>query len=282
MEKNKGYLIIAQTKQDRRQASACAFSIKNANPGANTSLVVSDLNAVEVEYEEAFDNIIELPYNAKTIARANDWQSWWVTPYDETIVIDCASIVNTNLDTIWDYCENSYDLVFPGTIKDFKHTTIKHDARKEWYNKFKLTSVYTGWFYFKKNETSMDYFKLADPYMQHYIDLYQHKLEPQYIPDYYDSNLTHSMILQDSAMLDCIDYNLHYVDMDLVSYQFKHKVEKWTDYLNVWNRSNGTVKLQNYANTGILYYKEADFLTNEIYDGQRNSYRLQTKVLRQV
>lgn len=282
MEPDRGYLIIAQSQEERRQASACAFSIKNTNPNASTSLAVSDLNAVEVEYEEAFDNIIELPYNAKNVARANDWQAWWITPYNETIVIDCACIVNTNLDTIWDYCESSYDLVFPGTIKDFRHEIVSDDPRKQWYDKFKLTSVYTSWFYFKKNEVAMDYFKLADPYMQHYIDLYQNKLEPQYVPDNFDSNLLHSMILQDSAMLDCIDYNLSYMDMDLVSYRYKDKVQKWTDYLNVWSRANGTVKLQNYANTGILYYKEADFLTDEIYNGQRNSYRLQTKVLRQV
>lgn len=282
MEPDRGYLIIAQSKEERRQASACAFSIKNTNPNASTSLAVSDLNAVEVEYEEAFDNIIELPYNAKNVARANDWQSWWITPYSETIVFDCACIVNTNLDTIWDYCENSYDLVFPGTIKDFRHEVVTDDPRKQWYDKFKLTSVYTSWFYFKKNEAAMDYFKLADPYMQNYIDLYHNKLEPQYVPDIFDSNLLHSMILQDMAMLDCIDYNLSYMDMDLVSYRYKDKVQKWTDYLNVWSRANGTVKLQNYANTGILYYKEADFLTDEIYNGQRNSYRLQTKVLRQV
>ena len=98
----------------------------------------------------------------------------------------------------------------------------------------------------------------------------------------YVSDIMHGIVVNDMALENVTDKNLNYIDMDIVSDYFRNKADKWTDYLNVWSRDNGTVKIQNYATTGILFYKESDFLTEDIFNGQRDSYRLQTKVLRQV
>jgi hypothetical protein len=92
----------------------------------------------------------------------------------------------------------------------------------------------------------------------------------------------HGIIINDMALENVTDDMLFYIDMDIANTYYKQRAEKWTDYLNVWVREGGTVKIQNYATTGILYYKEPDFLTEDIFNGQRDSYRLQSKLLRQV
>ena len=277
-----GFIIQAQSETDRKQALALAYSIKTSNPEASISLVCGDLNKIETKHEEPFDNIVEYPFSNKSNPRLNDWQCWWVTPYEESIVIDCACIVNQDLTTVWDYLSHNYELCFPGTIKDFRHQIVKQDKRHEFLEEYKLKSVHTAWFYFKKNNSTMDYFKLADPYMQNYIELFKHKFQPQHLPDDYVSDIMHGIVVNDMALENVTDKNLNYIDMDIVSDYFRNKADKWTDYLNVWSRDNGTVKIQNYATTGILFYKESDFLTEDIFNGQRDSYRLQTKVLRQV
>ncbi len=279
---SQGYLIQAQTEDERKQAVALGFSIKTNNPEASVSLVCGNLDDIETWHEEPFDNIVEYPFANKINPRINDWQSWWVTPYEETIVMDCASIVNSNLDTVWDYLSANYEICFPGMIKDFRHLLVDSDRRHEWLDEYKLMPVYSAWFYFKKTDATMDYFKLADPYMQNYHELFKHKFLPQHLPDNYSSDVMHGIIINDMALENVTDDMLFYIDMDIANTYYKQRAEKWTDYLNVWVREGGTVKIQNYATTGILYYKEPDFLTEDIFNGQRDSYRLQSKLLRQV
>jgi len=279
---SRGFVIQAQTEAERRRAVALAFSLKTSNPECQTTLVCGDLAEIEEWHEEPFDSIIEYPFQNKIMPRNNDWQLWWVTPYEETIVIDESCIVSVNLDLMWDYLSSRYDLCFPDTIQDFRQRDVIKDVRYEFLNEYKLLPVYSAWFFFKKNETTMDYFKLADPYMQQYIDLYKDKFDPQHVPDNYDPNIMHSILVNDMALENVTDKNVSYIDMDIVSKYFDNKIKIWTDYLNVWARENGTVKIQNYATSGILYYKEPDFLTDEIFNGQRNSYRVQTKILREV
>ena len=279
---NRGFLIIAQTDVERRQATALAYSIKIHNSDAQISLVVGDLGEVEEHYEEPFDNIIEFPFNSKIQSRSNDWQLWWVTPYESNIVIDCACILNTDITTIWDYLDDNYSLCFSSRISDFRGDKVYRDNRYVEYEGYKLPQLWTSWFYFKKNEYAMDYFKLSDPYQQNYNDLYINKFDPQHVPHYYDPNLLHRLTIKDMVYEYCTDDILNYIDMDLVSTYFHKKVAKWIDYLNVWSRDSGTIKIQNYANIGLLFYKEEDFLTDDIFDAQRNTYRLRTKVLREV
>lgn len=279
---NNGYLIPAISEAERRQAVALAYSIRIHNPEAQVSLVVGELGDIEQWEEEPFDTIIEYPFAYKVNPRSNDWQLWWVTPYENTIVMDSAMIVSCDMQTIWDYCIYTHDIVFPGTIKDFRGDAWGHDERYTWLEKYNIQPMYTAWFFFKKTEDTMDYFKLGDPYMQNYIEVFNLRFEPQHVPKDYENNIMHGVIANDSARTDIVDNNLQYTDMDLVSKMFEERVPRWTDYLNVWVRGNGTVKIQNFANTGILYYKEPDFLTEDIFNGQRNTYRVQTKVLRQV
>ena len=52
---------------------------------------------------------------------------------------------------------------------------------------------------------------------------------------------------------------------------------KWTDRLNVWNSENAKVKIQNYAVATNLYYGEQEFLTEDIFNGHRDTYRATAK-----
>ena len=53
--------------------------------------------------------------------------------------------------------------------------------------------------------------------------------------------------------------------------------DKWTDRLNIWNSDNAKVKIQNYAVATNLYYGEQEFLTEEIFNGHRDTYKARAK-----
>ena len=55
--------------------------------------------------------------------------------------MDCASIVNSNLYTVWDYLSANYEICFPGMIKDFRHLLVDSDRRHEWLDEYKNIEI---------------------------------------------------------------------------------------------------------------------------------------------
>jgi hypothetical protein len=51
---------------------------------------------------------------------------------------------------------------------------------------------------------------------------------------------------------------------------------KWTDRLNIWNSDRAKVKIQNFAVATNLYYGEQEFLTEDIFNGHRDTYAATT------
>ena len=241
---------------EHRQAAACAYSIGITNPGASVSLIVPDIKDVAKQYEEPFDNIIELPFD-KTIQtrRANDWQTYWATPYENTIAIDCKTIVKENHSAMWDYLTEQY----------------------------KMQMIYSDMFFFRKEQQiAINYFKLLDPYSREWRSLLNKIFEPHHIPDYYDANIINSIAVNH---LDIVEEAtpahpsiLQYIDMHTAQETILNKeVETYLDYINVWSSTNAKLKIQNFAVNTCIAYRHGEFLTDDIYNGQRDYYRLNNK-----
>ena len=96
--------------------------------------------------------------------------------------------------------------------------------------------------------------------------------------DVYDNNIFHTIIVRflDSIKeVTAIDKNiLSFVDMDIVEYYLSQSHKQWTSYLNLWPGDHGEVKIQNYVVNDLLSYKEPEFLTEEIFDAQRKTFRI--------
>lgn len=270
---------------EHRQAAACAYSIGINNPGASVSLIVPDIKDVAKQYEEPFDNIIELPFD-KTIQtrRANDWQTYWATPYENTIAIDCKTIVKENHSAMWDYLTEHYDLCFTKDIVNYKQEPVTVDSRYQYIaEQYKMQMIYSDMFFFRKEQQiAINYFKLLDPYSREWRSLLNKIFEPHHIPDYYDANIINSIAVNH---LDIVEEAtpahpsiLQYIDMHTAQETILNKeVESYLDYINVWSSTNAKLKIQNFAVNTCIAYRHGEFLTDDIYNGQRDYYRLNNK-----
>ena len=81
-----------------------------------------------------------------------------------------------------------------------------------------------------------------------------------------------------------VDVNV--IDEDIFSYIDMHGVlengflghwDRWTDKLSVWGTKEAKVKIQNYAVSRLINYNDDNFLTNELFNDQRQYYRYTTK-----
>jgi len=278
---NQGYLILTKTPADQRAACASAYSIKNNNPNASVTMVVDSIvNFISEDYAEPFDDVIEYPFGSDAPRwDQHTWQAWWATPYEYTIMLSPYTLVQRDMTNVFDYCIEHHSICLPTQIKNFRGEVMQfEDPRYAFYGKYMLKGVYTDFMYFDKSDLALDYFKLADPLIKNNRDTLLEIIEEQYIPDIYDNNIFHTIVVR---FLDIIEKVtpldkeiLSYTDMDIIQYYLSRSHEQWTSYINVWPGDHGEVKIQNYVVNDLLAYKESEFLTEEIFDAQRTTFRI--------
>ena len=279
----RGIVTSAVTKEQRLAAYTLSNSVKISND-IETALIVNKLSDVTEKDQESFDYIIEMPYGSFYDLRSNDWQLYWTTPFESTIYIHPFSLVNVNLDSVFNYFEYSYDVGFPTMQHRINGKVAK--LSDDVYNTMGLTKVNSNMFYFNKSDNALKYFKMCDPLFQNWRDA-QAKLitEKQYIRKYYDSDLMHTLVcygVDEPADYFCDIKLLNLYDMQIETNLMKEKklIERsWSEKLNYWVTPNSNIKIQNYNISGILTYHDYEFLTGEIYDHYRITHKKQHAAL---
>lgn len=278
---NNGYIISAITDIEKRQATTLAYTIKSSMPDVNVTLVTNNLQQIDKEYYEPFNEIVEFPFTVKGTTRQNDWQLYWASPYQNTIAIDCRSILKQSQYQLWDYLIEGYDIAFPNSVLHYNGNNIKLDNRKVYEEEYFTTNLCSGMFYWKKDtELALKYFKMADVIMQWWEDSCRKFYAEHHVPLYYNSDLTHSLIGnligEDLTVSDSDLFT--YIDMEAtLANGYLGRWNNWTDRLSVWASNNGKIKIQNFAINRLLNYNDDNFLTQEIYNEQQNYYRYSNK-----
>jgi hypothetical protein len=278
---NRGYVILAGNELEYQQAAACAYSIRSRNKNESVSLIVPAINKVPDNILEPFENLIELPFTKLENTRMNDWQLYWATPYEYTIAVDCRCLIKENHEFLWEYLTEHYDICFPGKTINFDGKQTLNTKTQVYTKEYNLTVLNSQIFYFKKDaDLALRYFKMADPYMRNWQTAFAKHFAPQHVTTEYSSDIMHSLISE------CADVDVQSHHSDTFLYIDMNKAhldgmigrwDKWTDRLNVWASRDGKIKIQNFAINNILYYREDDFLTKEIFNEQRDHYRTVTK-----
>lgn len=279
MENNRGYVIVAMTVEDQNAAALCAYSIKNFNRDASVTLVLPDLSKAVKQFEEPFDYIIELPFTVNRDRRANDWQLWWCSPYDNTIAIDAYSVVGVNHESLWSHVTQNFNVCFSTSRLHFngQHINLPDESL---YAEKEVSWINSSMFYFDKSNESLNYFKLADPVMRDWKTAMQKLTEPKYQSTKYNSDLMHSLLVNVSRTPE----NLKTADADIFSlydmgylneiFKSQSRIKKsWTEYINVWPMYGSRFKVQNYIISGVFHYHDPEFITEEIYDSYRDYFR---------
>ncbi len=269
---NRGFITSANTKTEQKAAATLANSIKIHNPNASVTLVIDKLVNIDSKFEAAFDYIVELPNKSAKELRANDWQLYYTSPYDNSIFIHHSTIVCQNLDSAFDFFEHSYNVCFLTSESRFNYDTItKLDG---YYEDNNLLKPSTTMFYFNKSDASLEYFKIAEPIMQNWQQSQTEILtNKKHIKKYYDPSQMHSIVIncfqQPNDYLITNHQPVTVIDMTYETYSQRSIANSgsndWVNYLNCWIYPNYKVKIQNFNINSIFYYDNINFLTDEIY-----------------
>ena len=276
MESTKGFVVCTSNEAEEKSAEALSMSIKLKNPDANVAIIVKNVRTTTID-EDTVDYIIEYPFSKDRSTKENVWQTYWASPFDNTIVLNPYSLVCENLDNTWDYLIERHDLCFSKTRLDFRGFNLGDDP-SSYYVEENVNHINSDMFYFKKRLTALEFFNLMDVYSKYWKVIYNKLLKPEHQTDDFDLDLLMSLALKMLDFDNTIsrdDSILTTISTDTITQELikDGKVENiFTEYLNIWLRKDSNIKIHNFIVNGTLCYDSPLFLTEEIYENYRKNY----------
>ena len=273
-----GYITLATKSADDKQikqAVLLASSLRLVDATREICLVVDKIDDVPQKYEDSFDSIIELPYGHYDLTEdiaINIWQIYYCSPFEETMYMDRLTLVTTIMDDIWEsVIENDY--VFNKRTKNYRGEYFVGNEQFFIHNKNNIPNYYTDVFYFGKNETTQQFFKMLDVVLKEFRRVYL-KVVVEKRPSYFDLNLliniTIKLLGEETRIHGEIPYTL--IGLDNLILDDQDLPPDWVDYLSNWV-SDKILKISNHRVSGIVCYNSEKFVTDEILSEYRTSAR---------
>jgi len=269
---SKGFLIFAENTDNCNyieQAYALALSIKSSQTEiTNVSLVTN--NTVSDEYKSAFDKIIEIPWiteNSVSKYKAEHrWKLYYVTPYDETIVLDADMLMLDDISNWWQYCSN-YDIKFCSRIKNYKLETIEQDTvHRRAFIDNGLTNPYFACHYFKKSDKATEFYKALEFVCNNWEWAYT-KFAPVSYQNWLSMDLAAAIAIEmigayESAIDVCSP--LEFVHMKPAIQSWPSLIESWQDTVPFVLNSKGNLIVGNIKQPKLFHYVEKNFMSRKI------------------
>jgi len=229
------------------------------------SLITND--QVPEEYVSLFDKIIPIPFadSAKVSdwKIENRWKIYHASPYDQTIVMDTDMLVLQNIDVWWDFLSN-YEVFYTSNVLTYKGETANTSYYRKTFIDNELPNLFCGLHYFKKSDFAQQFYTWLELVVNNWETFYEQQLLASSRPKHVSMDVCTAIV---TKILDCESVITNKVAKFPSFTHMKpycqgwHTVQtSWQDQIGVYISKDGSTKLGNYAQTGILHYTEKDFV----------------------
>jgi hypothetical protein len=268
----KGYLTLAQngTHDYVRMAYALALSLKlSQSKYKNISVIVNKNEEIPERYLKVFDKVIYVDEVEEEWKVQNKWQYFWVTPYDETIVLDADMLFFYDVSYWWDFLGKFNDIDFTTTVMNYRNLPTISTHHRTVFIENNLPNLYTALFYFKKTDEVERFFRLVKLMFQNWEDVYQMTLKNP--PKFVSGDVIYAL-----AAITLFNRNWEN-HLRLTHMRGKIQDESitgdWNKYLPVFfTQLNDRIglKVSNYDQKYPFHYIKKNFLTNEVIELYEN------------
>lgn len=249
---SRGYLLFAVDTENTNYsnlAQYCAESIKRTQPENYNSVSVVT-NNVNRHSSSLFDNIIECagPDGMDSRSRAYDY-----SPYNETVLLDSDMLFLRPMDHIWG-AMSKLDLYVSHSPQLWNGKTFKYGKYRKVFEENRWLDAYNAWTYFKKSDTSKEFFELVKFITDNPVSFIN-----EFLP-----NTLYKTIPTDEAFA----LALAILDIDLPNWDFPRIVhmkpqpndrfEDWTDKMRFSMDVNGQIKVGVQQQAELFHYIKKD------------------------
>jgi len=274
--RQRGFFTFAQNTETTdyvRLAYALALSLKASQTSVPyLTIGVTPDTTVPDEYAWAFDNIIEIPWGdhaSDSIWKLeNEWKAIHMTPYDETIKLDCDMLFFNDIGIWWDTLARQ-DFVICNRVIDYRSHTINNDYYRKTFTENTLPDVYTAFMYFKKTPETFELFNLVKYIYFNWQSMFGLALKPENRPRYPSTDVIFAIALK---LLDLDQTSYTVKDIPTFTHMKSHLqgwgdegiTEDWNKHISMFFNPALECKIGNYLQFFPLHYHVKDFITDEM------------------
>lgn len=272
---SRGYLILAQnTKTDdyTRLAYALALSIKNSQKGVNSVAIATTEKDLPTKYLNVFDYVIDVPWDDMAADSnwkiENKWKYYYMTPFDETVVLDADMLFPYDISHWWDILAHR-DVWLASQPRTFRGDIITSTKYRSSFVSNELPNAYTAFMYFKKNSESLELFKMVEFIFRHWDEFFYNFLD-ETRPKNLSGDVAYALAIKLLGIEhECFVNSLlmpTFVHMKsfLQNIDEKYITEDWTNHLPTYFSDDGTFKIGNYEQTLPFHYHVKTWLTDDM------------------
>ncbi len=284
---SKGYIVIAQNTKSvdyLQQAYALALNLKLTQSTVNNLSVCVDAatkKLITSKHKKVFDHIIDIPWNDE--AEQSDWKinnKWkylYMTPYDETVILDTDMIFPTDVSHWWDILAQR-DIWATTKVRTYKGEIVSSDYYRKYFTLNNLPNVYTAFFYFKKCELSSELFAMIEIIFQNWQRFF-FKYMPKGKPDFLSGDVAFALAMKLLGIEhECTRENIDAVPTFVHMKSHIQNVptslidENWSNTLPTYYRSYKDFHIGNFAQHLPFHYVEKDWLTPNMIKQMEKDY----------
>lgn len=285
--KNRGYICIAQNSGNLdylNQAYALALSLKLTQSKVDKLAVCVDAETkrhVTAKHREVFDYILDIPWNdaAKNSdwKIQNKWKYYYMSPYDETVILDTDMIFPTDVSDWWDILSQK-DVWATTKVRTFRGEIVNSDYYRKAFTANDLPNVYTAFMYFKKSDLAVELFKMTEIIFNNWQRFY-FKYMPKNKPDWLSGDVAFALAMQILGIehlctqenVDMVPTFVH-MKSHIQNIQNARLSEKWTDSIPTYFQSYNNFYVGNFIQTLPFHYVEKDWLTPQMIKQMEQQY----------
>lgn len=271
---SRGYLILAQNTRSHdyiRMAYALALSIKSTQSGTNSvALVTTD--DVPKKYLEVFDYVLDVPWADQAEWSRwkieNKWKYYYMTPFDETVVLDADMIFPSDISHWWDILAKK-EMWITDKPRTFRGDIITSAKYRPAFATNNLPNAYTAFMYFKKTAMTAEIFKMTELIFQNWERFFYDYLD-ETRPKHLSGDVAYALAVKilgyENECFGNLDSIPSFVHMKsfVQNIDEKYLTEDWTQNIPTYFSTAGTFKIGNYEQYLPFHYQIKSWLTDEM------------------
>ena len=195
----------------------------------------------------------------------NKWKYYYMTPYDETVILDTDMMFPTDVSHWWDIMSQR-DVWATTKVRTYRGEIVTSNFYRKYFAANNLPNVYTAFFYFKKSDLASELFAMIEIIFQHWQRMF-YKYMPAGKPDWLSGDVAYALAMQILGIeTDCILENIDEVPTFIHMKSHIQNIpdtrisKDWTETLPTYYNSYKDFKIGNFQQLFPFHYVEKDWL----------------------
>ncbi len=277
-KRQRGFFTFAQngTFDYLRLAYGLALSLKATQVEVPYLAVgITPGTIVPKEYAWAFDEIIEIPWGdaAKDSSwkLENEWKAYHMTPYEETIKLDCDMLFLQNVDSWWDTLATQ-DFWACTTALTYRGNEATSDFYRKTFTANNLPNVYSAFMYFKYSDLAKSVFEMTELIFQnweHFTFTFMEEPRPTEVSTDVAIALAIKLLGVEDECTNTLRGvpNFTHMKSQMQDWTGSREIpENWLESVSVYMTEDLELKIGRFRQLAPLHYHLKEFLTDEMIE----------------